>query len=146
MKIICRHGHFLFDETEPGEIGRFSMVYDVELEALGDLFTFPFLVDAEKFSLVGKTYLNLPATKMFEGEPWEIMKANGLVYDLGLDLLKPVLTVVSVVELMESDFYYVSKSLIQPGSLLKSGDRIVDYTAWFDWKSSSFKYTEIGFL
>jgi len=146
MKINCRHGYFIVHETEPGEVGRFSSVYDVELAAFQDFYTFPFLIDAGNYSLESNQYLNLAAVETYEGDPWEVLRANGFVYDLGLDLLIPVTSITAVITLQESDFYYVSSGLIQPGSLLKSGQRLVDYTAWFDWKSSTFRYTEIGFL
>jgi hypothetical protein len=145
MKITCIHGYFIFEESEPGEIGRFSSVYGVELAASGlGYYTFPFLLDAPKYSLIGKTYLNLMAVAMFEGEPWDILEANEFVYDLGSGDLSTLLLIVSPITLRASDFYYVSNSLIQPGSRLPSGQRIMDYTCWFDWSISSFKYTDIG--
>lgn len=144
--IQSRHGYFRFNETDPGELARFSSVYDLDLVSLSDYYTFSFLEEAKRYSLIGKDYLGLPATALFEGEPWEVMEKNGFIYDLELDLLKPVISVSTTIELQAAELYYISKSLIQPGSLLKSGQRVVDYTAMFDWKIANFKYTEIGFL
>lgn len=146
MRIYCRHGYFLFEESEPGDIGRFSSVYDVELVNLNQFYTFESLSEAKKYSLAAKLYLNLPAIETFEGEPWEVFEANGFVYSLDLDLIQPAESVTTLITLAASDFYYVSRALIQPGSLLQSGQRVVDYNAWYDWNSSVYRYTELGFL
>lgn len=147
MKILCHHGYFLFEEESPGEIGRFSSIYDVTLSGLPGTssYTFESLLDAEEYSLAGKDYLNLAATETFEGSPGEILEANGFVYDLNLELLVPLLSIVSMVTLQTSDFYYVSNSLIQPGSMLANGERVLDYKASLDLKTSIFRYTEVGF-
>jgi hypothetical protein len=146
MRIYCRHGYFLFEETEPGDMGRFSSVYDVDLVKVDHYYTFETLSEAEKYSLAGKMYLNLPALETFEGEPWEVFEQNGFVYSIELDIIQPVESVTTMIKIAASDFYYVSRALIQPGSLLQTGQKVVDYNAWFDWRSSVYRYTELGFL
>jgi hypothetical protein len=146
MKIESRHGYFIFEEETAGEIGRFSSVYGLELVSVEDYFTFDDLSEADEYSLIGKPFLDFPAIARFEGAPWEIMRANAVIYDIELGILKPVVSVISQISLQQSDFYYVSNSLIQPGSILNSGQRIVDFKCWYDWRVSTFKYTELGFL
>jgi hypothetical protein len=146
MRINCGHGFFLFEEDEPGEIGRFSSVYGTDLVSMGAYATFEALAEAEEYSLAGKNYLNLPAIKTFEGDPWEIFEENGFVYSLNLGLVVPLTTIIAPITLQTSDLYYVSTALIQPGSPLASGDRIVSYKAHLDRSMTTLKYTEIEYL
>ncbi len=146
MKIQCKHGFFLFEEEFVGEAGRFMTALSVELESYGDYFTFPYLVDAKDYSLVGSNYLNLPAIATYEGEPWEVMRENGFVYSLLTNILIPIDSVMNFVALNIGDFYYSSEGLIQPGSFMQNSQKVSSYTAWFDWKSGAFRYSEVKFL
>lgn len=144
MIIKCRHGFFTFEEESPGEISKFASFFDASLVSYRGTFTFEELSEAAEYSILSKPYLGVPAIKTFEGDPWEIMAENDLVYDLSLKSVVPIETIVTSASVIKSDFFYYQEKLIQPGSFLSGGGRVLGYTAWYSWqKAIGFRYTEI---
>lgn len=146
MKINCRHGFFIFEESRGGELSEFVSLFGLELEARGSYFTFSDLVDAPDFSIKGKKYLDLPALTTFAGEPWEIFEANEWVYNYDTGLLTPIASITQMVTIQEAGRYFISQGLILPGSLTAEGKRVKDYAAWFSPDTLKFKYSEVGYV
>jgi hypothetical protein len=144
MLIKCLHGYFKFYESKSGEISDFMTLSGFDLVPQDDYYTFSALKDAPKYSLLGKPYINFPAIKTYEGEPWVIMKQNQLVYHFGLGLVVPKLAVIQLIELAKTRNCYVASGLILPGSLTVEGQRVTDYSAWYLFDSQRFKYTEVS--
>lgn len=134
MRVLCRHGHFSFYPKTPDDIGLFNRVFDVELEPDSDFWTFPFLVDAPRYSLTVKPWLGVPAIATYEGRgPWEVMRENDFVYNISLGLVVPKLTIVQTVELPGSGYYFRAPAqLIQPGARDGSGQQVLSYDAEFE--------------
>lgn len=145
MEVKCLNGYFIFTEHDAGEIGRLMSLFDLDLVLQGDKYVFDTLSDAPRYSILGSTYLGAPAIKTFEGEPWEVMAENKLVYDFLNDVVVPQATVFQRVSLQLIDYYYLSDGLILPGSVTDDGQRITDYSAWFSFGDNTFKYSEVGF-
>lgn len=144
MRIRCVHGYFKFEEDFSGEIARFVNMYDMEIVSTEEgYYTFPFLLDAEMYALAGKPYLGVVATKTYEGNPWEIMRENNLVYDPSRDIVVPIETITDSLVIEETDTYYISRGLIIPGSLSKLGERVTHFSGRYIWDSNSFRYSEI---
>lgn len=147
MRIDCLHGYFKFSEIKAGELSKFRAQFDLDLELHKDgYFTFPFLIEAPKYAIEGSTYLGAQVTKTFEGEPWDILRENSLVYDFVNDELALATTISTNVQFVESGFYFVSSGLIRPGSLTKNGNRIVNYSGFFLREFSKFKYSAVGYV
>lgn len=144
MKVECIRGYFKFSETQPGQLSRFMSLYGLEIERSGDHFTFADLVGAPDYSLAGGTFLGIPTTETFEGEPWEVMEANGLVYNFNTGLIVPALSITSIAKLEQAGNYYISNGMIVPGSIMEDGSRVTDYSAFFIWDRSNFKYSEVS--
>ncbi len=135
MRVLCRHGHFAFFPEDAGDINRFRVYYGQELVRVGNYYTFPGLEDAPKYSLLGSPYLGVPATKTFEGEPWEVMEANGFVYFFETDTIGPKELALDIVSLARMQFYFLFQNqLIQPGSRLTTGEQILSYDGDFSLK------------
>jgi|SRR5665213_1249903 len=143
LKIQCVSGFFIIRDEATWEIPRFISMVGLQLVSFRDFWTFPFLVTAEDYSLKGKQYLGVTATKTFEGEPWDIMAENGLVYDFGAGLVKPISTITQHLYIKDAGQFYVSNGLLVPGSLRDDGKRVTDYSARFLWDSNSFRYSEV---
>lgn len=146
MKIECLHGYFKFSEVRQGQVSDFMNVYGVTLVRERDYYTFPFLKDAPDYSLPGSTYLGSPSTELFEGEPWEIMEQNELVFNFNTNLVVPISTITNVCPLDLGLNYFLSPGLILPGSVTADGNRVKEYSAWFLKESMRFKYSEVGFV
>lgn len=146
MMARCLHGFFIFQETKFGQVSDFMSYTGLSIAPRGDYFTFETLVEAPKYSIKGKPYLGLPATINFEGEPWEVMKANGFVYDFSTDLLKPIEAETQVVKIQLAGKYFVSNGLILPGSVTDDGDRVKDYAAHFSHDSLKWRYSEVTYV
>lgn len=146
MRINCRHGFFTFDELKAGQVSDFMSLYGFTIARTDRWFTFASLKDAPLYAIQGTTYLNAPVTKTFEGEPWEIMKENGLVYDFSMDLTRPITSVAAVVEIGRAANYFVSPGLIIPGSMTKDAKKVSGYTCWFSFDTSRFRYSEVTYV
>ena len=109
-------------------------------------YTFEDLEEAPDFSLAGLTLLDIPATKTFEGEPWEVFEANGFVYDFSTGLIVPIATVTQSTTIQLAGNRYVANGLILPGSLTDDGDRVKDYSAWFSRDTLRWLYSEVAFV
>lgn len=145
MEVKCLGGYFIFTEHGPGEISRLQSLFDLDLSLDGDTFTFTGLVDAPRYSILGGTYLGAPCIKTFEGEPWDVLSENKLVYDFMNDKVVSMATIIQSVSLDLVDYYYLSDGLILPGSITDDGQRIIDYSAWYSFDDQTFKYSEVGF-
>ena len=135
MRVLCRSGHYSFYPRNERDISRFCSFYKIELVLDNDHYTFEALKDLETYSIRGNLYSNALATKTVEGQPWEVMKANDLVYSIFLDNLVPKFTITIVAEIKQGNFYYISTSgLLQSGSLNKFGKRLMSFDAeyYFD--------------
>ncbi len=146
MNIICRHGYFIFRETRVGQLADFNRRFGFSLVPVGNYYTFEALEDAPRHSLQGKTLLGVPAIKNFEGEPWEVFEANGLVYDFSKGLVLPIASVIQLTTVSLAGNRFVSPGLILPGSLTDEGQRVKDYSAWYSRDTLRFLYSEVGYV
>lgn len=144
MLIKCLSGFFIFEEQRVGQISHFMSLFEgLEIVKSGSFYTFATLADAPRYSLEGGTYLEAPAIATIEGEPWEIMKENELVYNFDLD---EVVLAASITQRVDLDFgqnAIYSPGLIMPGSVTEDGERVTDYAAWFLFDQNRFKYSEV---
>lgn len=147
MRIECIHGYFIFIEEGPGQVSDFMSLFDLEIEKSesGEHFTFSDLKSAPKYSLPGKLYLDAPAIKAFEGEPWEVMRANGLVYNFVLGLVVPLETITTPLALSDAGNYFAGSGMILAGSVTEDGSRVTDYSAFFSQSSRGFRYSEVTY-
>ncbi len=143
MKIRCIHGYFIFEEESAGEVSEFMSLFGVELVAVKNYFTFKTLAPAEDYSIIGGTYLGVPATKTFEGKPWDLMRENKLTYHFNSDLVRPIETITDTTDIMETGSYFIARGLIIPGAFFK-GVRIKSYSGFYVFDKQKFKYTEIS--
>lgn len=146
MRVRCIHGYFIFEETRVGQISDFMSYFGLTLFPKDNYYTFEKLLEAPKYSLIGKPILGVNAIHTFEGEPWEVFEANELIYDFTLDLMRPISSVTqnTVVKLAGNRFY--SPGLILPGSLNSEGQRVRDYVAWFSRDRLTWLYSEVSYV
>lgn len=145
MKVNCIHGYFIFTEDAPGEISSFMSAFEVEIARSGDHFTFSDLVDAPNYSLPGGLFLGCPTLLAYEGKPWEVMRANRIVYDFTKGLVVPIDTVILSPVIEAAGDFYVSSGMILPGSLKDAGSRVKDYSAHFSERRQNFLYSEVNY-
>ena len=143
MKIKCLHGYFIFEESSQGQISDFMSQYDLELVPKNNYFTFPSLLEAPKYSLAGGDYLGATATETFEGDPWDVMRENGLIYNFETDEVVPIIQILKTVSIQSTGLYYLTNGLILPGSVTDDGTRVTDYAAWYSRGNQMFKYSEV---
>ena len=146
MKARCLHGFFIFEEVKSGQVSDFVSYSGLSIVPRGPYFTFEALQMAPSYSIEGKPYLGIPATKTFEGEPWEVMEANGLVFDFLTNTLRPLLSVTQLVSIKTVGHRFVSNGLILPGSLTDEGKRVKDYAAHYSKESLRWLYSEVTFV
>lgn len=143
MIIQCVHGYFKFEENEPGEISKFISLFGLSIERSGDHFTFEDLVDAPTHSIAGGTFLGVPTSVTFQGQPWEVMRANDLVYQFNLGLIMPIASVALPVKLSKSGNILVASGMIVPGSIMEDGSQVTDYLAHYSSFAKTFRYSEV---
>jgi hypothetical protein len=143
MKLTCTHGYFKLEEFRQGEFSEFMSYSGLAIVRSGDHFTFDGLVGAPKYSIAGGEFLGCPTTETFEGEPWEVMRANGLVYDFTNGAVVPIETVLNSVRLESAGNFYQAGGMIMPGSVTDDGTRVTDYAASFSLGQFTFRYSEV---
>lgn len=141
MRIECIHGYFIFTESKAGRLSDFMSRFGLQIERSGDHFTFSDLVDAPDFSLAGGTFLGAPTTENYEGPAWEVMRANGLVYDFSAGLVVPIESILRTVRVQAAGNLYLSSGMILPGSIMEDGLRVTDYAAFYE--NLQFRYSEV---
>lgn len=133
MRILCRHGFFSFYPETENDLAIFCRNFEVDLVKHDDFYTFPFLNKAPCFSIKGAQYLNLLASKTFEGSPWDVMRENKFVYSIQGEQLILSTSVINTVDINYTNFgYLVESALIQPGSRDDKGKIIMSYDADYD--------------
>lgn len=146
MRVVCRHGHFAFYPRRSSDIYQFATSFDVELVREEDYFTFDALAGADKYSILGKPYLNLPALKTYEGNPWDVLRENDYVYSLSLGLIVPKLSILGIAEISQQSFYYVTNvPLLQPGVRTVLGQQILSYSGEFYDDKFYFRILEFDY-
>lgn len=146
MRVLCRSGHLAFYPRTSTEISRFCSYFKQELVRVEDYYTFPNLADAEDYSLVGKPYLNLPAIKTFEGNPWDVLSENKFVYNLATGLIVPAASITFLIQMPQVGFFFLpSVQLIQPGSIDTSGQQILSYSAEYVQDTFQLKVSEFDY-
>jgi hypothetical protein len=146
LRITCLHGYFKFHETRAGEISKWASRYGFDMVRIDDYFTFKQLEAAPDFSLQGLPYLGAVTTETFAGRPWEVMEANGLVFNFALGLVVPITSVTVTFRIDQAGNYFLSPGLILPGSVKVDGSRVKDYAAWFSFDTLKFRYSEVGYV
>jgi hypothetical protein len=144
LKIKCLHGYFIFEEEAPGEISDFMNRFGFDIEGDGDIYTFGGLVGAPDFSLPGLDYLGYTMTEKFEGKPWEIFEANGVVFNFLTGEIVPIETITKSVRLSYKGDVILANGMILPGSITDEGTKVTDYLAYYSDSRLDFKYTEIS--
>lgn len=147
MRIDCAHGYFRFSETAPGQLARFTSRYGFELARArgGEWFTFADLLEAPDYSIAGGTFLGAPTAVTFEGDPSEVMRQNGLVYNFALGLVVPLASIVQSAPISAAGDVFVSTGMILPGTVTDDGSRVTDYAAFYLHDQGRFKYSEIDY-
>lgn len=146
MRLRCIHGYFIFEGVSLSQISEFMSYTGLSLILKDNFYTFESLEDAPTYSLAGKTLLDLPAIKTFEGRPWEVFEANKFVYDFNQDLVLPIDSVTQITAIEDAGDRFVSDGLILPGSLTTAGDRIKGYEGWWSRDRLSWLYSEIDYV
>lgn len=148
MRVLCRHGHFAFFPKRANDIAKFCNYYGVELERDGDFYTFPALVGAPRFSLKGKSFLNMTALANYEGRgPLEVFRENGFVFDIEAEEI----VLASSIDIQTNpkwtgNFILAEAPLLQPGSRNAAGQRILSYDAEFFQEFFQLRISEISYV
>ncbi len=148
MRIVCRHGHYAFYPFTSTELSRFCSKYDLVLEPEEDYYTFPELIDADRYSLAAKPWLgSLPATKTFEGRhAWDVMRANDFVFSLTTKLVVPKLSIVGVYDNPLTGYYWRAVTLLpQAGYRDLKGQQILSFDAMHDVGLTETRIVSVGY-
>lgn len=145
MRIKCIHGYFIFQELRIGQVSDFMARFGLDLVPVGDYYTFADLEETPRHSLKGKELLGNVAIKNYEGEPWEILEQNGLVYDFDKGLVVPISSISVRTKVEQAGNRFVSPGLILPGSITDGG-RVKDYSAWYSRDTLRFLYSEVAYV
>lgn len=146
MRVRCFHGFFLFEETRVGQVSDYVSLTGLKIVPFGRLFTFEGLAEAKDYSLKGADLLGFTAVKTFEGKPWEVFEANGVVYDFTTGSVRLISSVTQRTKIQLAGNRYVSPGLILPGSIDQDGDRVRDFSGWFSFDRGTWLYSEVSYV
>jgi hypothetical protein len=120
-------------------------LFGLNLISVGRYYTFESLQNAPRHTIKGADLLGFTATATFEGEPWEVFKANGVVYDFTLDLVRPIASTAVKTTISQAGNRFTSPGLLLPGSLVNI-ERVQDFVGWFSRDRLSWVYSEVGYV
>ncbi len=143
MKINCLHGFYQFIEEDAGDISNFSGLFGFDMVFEKGYYTYSFLSGAPRYAIKGSTYLGAPVTKTFEGDPWDIMRENDLIYDFTNDEVVPISTITTKVQIDSAADYYLANGMILPGSITADGTRVKEYAAHYSFATGRIKYSGV---
>jgi hypothetical protein len=148
MRVTCRSGHFAFYPRYAGEILRFQEYFDTTLSREEDYWTFPFLVGAPRYSIVGKSYLGLPAGVTYEGRnAWNVMAKNGFVYSIADKKLVSIASVTTQINPPQSGYYFLAETmLVQPGSVTALGKKVLSYDGEIGQDYFQLRLSEVTYV
>lgn len=140
MRVLCRHGYFCFYPKDETEVSRFGALFTQNLVRKDDFYTFPLLKLAPDYCLKGKPFLGVTASLTFEGNPWEIMRENGFVYDFVAQAVKLKSAVTQSVSIEFVDDYWTAESpLVMPGGIDDVGQKVLSYDAELSLDTSQLR-------
>jgi hypothetical protein len=130
-----------------GELSYFASRYKLEIEPENDFYTFARLVNAPRYSIQTKPYIDPAAiaSKTFEGNPWDVMRENNLVYDFTLDMVRPIVSITKKLQIQGALNYFFSDGLLLPGSINSLGQRVLSYSGYFASDGLQFRYSEVEY-
>lgn len=146
MRVKCLHGYFIFHETKVGQVSDWMSLTGMRLVPKSDYFTFDDLQDAPSYSINGGPLLSTTAIKTFEGQPWEVFEANGMVYDFTTGEVRPIASTQVRTVVKNAGNRFVSPGLLLPGSLSTTGKRIKDFSGWFSRDRLRWLYSEVSYV
>lgn len=133
MIVKSVNGFLKYFPQEPEELLRFKKTFGFDLIREYDYFTFENLIGLPRHSIAGVIYGGTLATKTYEGRhPSDVLKVNELVYDMELETLVPMLTLLGSVTLRETQGYATNPTpFLQPGVFVDdAGSRLLSYSGW----------------
>lgn len=147
MRIVCRHGHYAFYPFKSEEIANFCTKYDASLSPENDYYTFDELIDAPRYSIQGKPWLDIPALETFEGpRAWDVMQANDFVFSLQLKTIVPKLSIVGVYDNPRSAYYWRAVTILpQAGYRDVTGQQILSFDAIHDVALSETRILSVSY-
>lgn len=132
MRIDCDHGYFRIYPEKTTDVFNFQSVLSKELTQVGHWFTFKALGSLPWYSIEGNSYGGAAAIVTYSGYPWDVMRANGFVYNLSSDVTVPISSISRSVLLAEGSGEILSPvPVLQPGWNVR-GAKITGYYGWLD--------------
>ena len=117
MKFNCEHGFYTFYPESMDDQAYFEFNTGFELVRLGKGLTFDTLAKLPDYSIKGQPYGNLTATVNYAGNPEDVLRANGFVFDLAARKLVALESLSQSVKLYEQqNEAYIALELPQAGA------------------------------
>ena len=135
MRVTCKNGFIMYRPDRASDLSRFSRMFSVSLQPEQDYFTYKTLLDMPRYSIQGSPYANLVATKTYEGRhAYEVFRENGWCYSIVTGLIVLEEAIFNKADLIPTLDFTISKNpLIQPGSIVKAGQRLKSYEGILDF-------------
>lgn len=99
MKIFCDHGFYSFIPEDMDDQAYFEAATGYKLARFNNRLTFAPLAALADISIKGQPYGGVAANVNYCGEPWDIMRANGFVFDLAAQKLTDLAGITKKAEL-----------------------------------------------
>ena len=140
MIIECLNGYYKFFPRSSNELSKFSNLFSISITRVDDYYTFEYLKDALNYSIEGKNYLNLTASKTCEGEIKDVFRLNNFVFDYVSNSLVLKSQIEDALMLKQGTFHFVSDKLYRAGSLYPSGEKLTGFGCMFNFENRMFNY------
>ena len=139
MKIFCEHGFYSFEPESIDDQAYFEAATGYKLVPFGERLTFPLLAELPSLSIKGQYFGGATATINYCGKAADIMRANGLVFDLKSQKLIPLSEMKQMAELWPqlNGGYIALETLPQAGAVYNR-QKLISFTGVARWNNRQF--------
>lgn len=144
MRVSCISGFYKFFPDNSLDLVRAKEIFDLELVACEDFYTFAALRDMKNYSVIGYPVGLGIGIKNYAGEKWQVLKENLLVYNL---LLKNISTIALSIRVynvpQEPGRYFTFSTLPQAGGMI-NGFPFISFNGIIDFETNLIYVRDIG--
>lgn len=139
MRIYCEHGFYVFEPEGIDDQANFEANTGHKLVRLGGGLTFAPLTNLPALSIKGQPYGNLTAKVNYCGNPAQVMRANGFVFDTQTKELVEVDKVKATLDLYpQINGGYVALEALPQAGAVYNRQKLISFTGVARWNNRQF--------
>lgn len=143
MRVDCLNGYYRFYPENVGDLRVWAQWY-TPLVRRDNYYTFEPLAEFKDYAFQGRLANGVLLTKNYAGEPWEVMKANNLTYNIASNKITNKNLITDFLE-VDDGLIINSPILPQAYSIVGFVNRLESFTGYWDSRFNVFKLERLEY-